>query len=169
MDEDKKKEQLTQQEVIKRARVMGVFLTRRTKFSFVFPLEKKEDEKKKIVDLFPSLKWKIYDCFSTKSKKHFRPQIRLRRLRKLGVGSASETDESGNQKSSKNDNNNSETTENVTAAEPSLPSTADKDDNKNVILTGQFLTGFSVFDRNWCCDFYSRTFTVTAIDNWGHW
>ena len=56
MDEDKKKEQLTQQEVIKRARVMGVFLTRRTKFSFVFPLEKKEDEKKKIVDLFPSLK-----------------------------------------------------------------------------------------------------------------
>lgn len=46
MDEDKKKQQLTQQEVIKRARVMGVFLTRRTKFSFVFPHEKKRRKEK---------------------------------------------------------------------------------------------------------------------------
>ena len=47
MDEDKKKQQLTQQEVIKRVRVMGVFLTRRTKFSFVFlPSQKKRRKEK---------------------------------------------------------------------------------------------------------------------------
>jgi phosphotransferase system IIB component len=52
MDEDKKKEQLTQQEVSKRARVMGVFSHDAQTFSFVFHPKKKEEKKKKIVDLF---------------------------------------------------------------------------------------------------------------------
>lgn len=67
---------------------------------------------------------------------HFPKQIRLRRLRKLGVSSANEkSDESGNQKTAKpdeasNNNNSVDTT--------SSTSTADKDDNKNVINLGTF-------------------------------
>ncbi|CRK98093.1 CLUMA_CG011461, isoform A [Clunio marinus] len=66
-------------------------------------------------------------------------EIRMRRLRKLGVSSANEkSDESGNQKTSKsdeasNDNNNSIPTDtNTTALSPPI---SNKDDNKNVILS----------------------------------
>lgn len=91
---------------------------------------------RKFVDLF----WENLRRFFP--KKHFRQnislskQIRLRRLRKLGVSSSNEkSDESGNQKTAKSD----ESSNNNNSLSNTSPSntTADKDDNKNVIPSGK--------------------------------
>jgi hypothetical protein len=73
MDEDKKKEQLTQQEVSKRVRVMGVFLLHdalKAKLLFSLFFLEKEEKKKKIVDLFFLPTKKNLRLFSFTSK-HF--------------------------------------------------------------------------------------------------
>lgn len=61
------------------------------------------------------------------------PQIRLRRLRKLGVSSANEnSDESGNQKTAKSDESSNN---NLNLSQ--LTDNSDKDANKNVIVSGR--------------------------------
>lgn len=90
--------------------------------------------KKKIIDLFSSMK--IYFALNISVKTFLFLQIRLRRLRKLGVSSATEkSDESGNQKTSSNEasnNNNGMLVDTLT----SPPSATNQDGNKNVILSG---------------------------------
>lgn len=73
-------------------------------------------------------------------------QIRLRRLRKLGVSSASEkSDESGNHKTSKSDDlsidNNSAQQEKTETSILTPSSLSSKEDNKKVIISGQIMIG----------------------------
>lgn len=131
-------------------RVMGVFPLRHKRnfdfslFFFCGENREGETEKKKnhFIDLF-LLPMKIYVA---RSYLHFLQktlivpptQIRLRRLRKLGVSSANEkSDESGNQKTAKPD----ETSNNNNSTADTTPSTAavKDDNNKNVILSGETL------------------------------
>lgn len=143
MDEDKDQQQLTQQEVRHR-RVMGVFPPDAYKekffFVFLFSSEEVEKAKKKRISLtfFHSQSASLFLYIFMSDSLPLFPQIRLRRLRKLGVSSSNEkSDESGNHKTSKADeasnNNNSAPSDTTTPT----PATDDKDDNKNVILSGK--------------------------------
>lgn len=124
------------------------------KIFFVFLGTEKRIEKKISLTFFHSKIYVALLIFTFPGETFSRPQqIRLRRLRKLGVSSANEkSDESGNQKTSRPDevsNNNYSTSSDKTALSPS---TADKDDNKNVILAGELIRLFCcrkwLFNRN---------------------
>lgn len=132
------------------------------KFFFVFPRNrserKKRIEKKISLTFFHSKIYVALLIFTFPGETFSHPQqIRLRRLRKLGVSSANEkSDESGNQKTSRPDevsNNNYSTSSDKTALSPS---TADKDDNKNVILAGELIRLFCCIKRYFNATFLQR-------------